>query len=134
MNLFCGMGRLVREVEVKYTPSGHTVARFTIAIDRPAKGQNGEKRTDFIICECWDKTAEVAANYLKKGSPVAVEGALHIDTTTQEDGTRRHYTKIYVTRINFVPRNNDQAQDQTYEQPQEYAGPDVNDSDDVPFS
>ena len=67
MNLFCGMGRLVRDVEMKYTPSGNTVTRFTIAIDRPAKGQNGEKKTDFIICECWNKTAEVAANYLKKG-------------------------------------------------------------------
>lgn len=132
MNLFCGMGRLVRDVDLKYTPSGHTVARFTIAIDRP-KSQNGEKKTDFIVCECWNKTAEVVSNYFSKGSPIVVEGALHIDTTTLEDGSRKTYTKIHVSRISFVPRNNEQAQEPAYEQSGAYEQTTVTDDGDVPF-
>ena len=76
------IGRLTRDPEAKYTPSGVPVTSFSIAVDRPqsseARQQGREKETDFIDIVAWRQTAEFAANYLQKGRMVVVEGKLQI--------------------------------------------------------
>lgn len=137
MNIFIGAGRLTRDVEILYTGTGKTIARFTIAISRP-KSASGDKVTDFISCQAWDKTAEFMANYFRKGSGIMVEGQLNIDQATAEDGTRKQYTKINVSKVYFPPSNpQDAPLPDTYRKPEqaEPLQPAVDDnSDDVPFS
>ncbi|MBW9235412.1 single-stranded DNA-binding protein, partial [Leptospira santarosai] len=68
------VGRLTKDPELRYTPSGVAVARFTLAVNRSFSNQSGEKEADFINCTVWRKPAENTANFLKKGSLAGVEG------------------------------------------------------------
>ena len=75
LNRIILIGRLTKDPELRYTPSGVAVAKFTLAVDRNFKNQQGEKETDFINIVVWQKQAENVANYLLKGKLAAVEGA-----------------------------------------------------------
>jgi single-strand DNA-binding protein len=101
------VGRLTRDPEMRYTPSGASVARFTLAVDRNRKGPNGERQTDFIRCSIWNKQAEFVINYVQKGRLVAVEGSLHIDSVTQPDGTRRDFVEVSCNSITPLDRPKD---------------------------
>ena len=98
------VGRLTRDPEMRYTPSGAAVARFTLAVDRNRKGPNGERQTDFIRCSIWNKQAEFVINYVQKGRLVAVEGSLRIDSVTQPDGTRRDFVEVSCNSITPLDR------------------------------
>ena len=74
MNKIILIGRLVKDPELKYTPSGTAVVTFTLAVNRRFTNQNGEREADFINCQAWQKTAEFVANYFKKGQQMALEG------------------------------------------------------------
>jgi single-strand DNA-binding protein len=101
MNHFMGMGRLTRDPEVKYTPSGKTVVSFTVAIQRART--SGESSSDFIRCQAWDKTADIIAGHFSKGDGIAFEGQLMIDSYEAKDGTKKEATKINVNRCYFPP-------------------------------
>lgn len=73
MNLWVGIGRLVRDPEVRYTQSGKAVCRFTLAID---DGWGEKEKTYFIPVTCWEKLAEACGNNLMKGQKVVVMGTL----------------------------------------------------------
>lgn len=98
MNHFVGIGRLVRDPEVRYTQSGKACAKFTLAIDRRGKG---EKQADFIQCIAWEKTAEVIAQYVSKGKKIAVEGRIQTRSYDAQDGTKRYVTEVVVTYMEF---------------------------------
>lgn len=102
------IGRLTRDPELKYTPSGAPVARFSLAVDRGRKNQQGEKETDFIRCSTWNKQAELVSNYLQKGRLVAVEGSLRIDDVEQQDGQRRQYVEVVCNTVRFLDKGKDQ--------------------------
>lgn len=70
------VGRLVRDVDLKYTQSGKAVGNFNIAINRPFTNQQGEREADFVNCVSWGKQAENLANYMQKGSQIGVDGRL----------------------------------------------------------
>ena len=72
------IGRLTRDPELKYTPSGTAVASFTLAVDRFRNNAQGERETDFIPIVVWQKQAENCANYLGKGSLAAVDGRMQV--------------------------------------------------------
>ena len=72
------MGRLTRDVELRTTQSGVSVASFTLACDRDFGGRDGEKETDFIDCVAWRSTADFAAKYFSKGRIAVVSGRLQI--------------------------------------------------------
>ena len=127
MNLFIGAGRLTRDPEILYTPTGKMVARFTIAISRP-KSASGDKITDFINCQAWEKTAELIGSYFTKGSGITVEGQLNIDQVTEVDGTRKTYAKINVSKVHFPLSKSDQTN-----QPDQPAPVSDIDTDDCPF-
>lgn len=104
MNLVVLIGRLTKEPELKYTPSGVPVATFTVAVDRPFKSQQGEKETDFIEIVAWRQSAEFAANYLGKGRLVAVQGRLQVRSWVQQDGTRRWKTEVVADQVRGLDR------------------------------
>lgn len=135
------VGRLTRDPEMRYTPSGASVARFTLAVDRNRRGPDGEKQTDFIRCSIWNKQAEFVMNYVHKGRLVAVVGSLQINTVTQPDGTRRDYTEVSCYSIQALDRGRDRTDsgeipgDIPYETYEGRQDKNIDESDDdVPFS
>lgn len=95
------IGRLTREPELRYTPSGTAVAKFTLAVDRRANKQ-GEREADFIDIVTWQKTAETCANYLGKGRLVAVEGRLQIRSYDDNQGVRRKAAEVVAETVRFL--------------------------------
>lgn len=99
MNIVLLIGRLVADPELKYTPSGTAVCTFRIAVDRIRKSESGEKEADFIDIVAWTHSAEFAANYLSKGSQVAVEGRMQTRSWVQQDGQKRWKTEVVANRL-----------------------------------
>ena len=100
MNHFVGIGRLVRDPEVRYTQSGKAIASFTLAIDRRRSG-DGNQQADFIQCVAWEKTAEVISQYCAKGKKIAVEGRIQTRSYDANDGTKRYVTEVVVNSMEF---------------------------------
>ena len=76
------MGNLTRDPELRYLPSGMAVTDIGLAVNDRRKNANGEwiEETTFVDVTLWGRTAEVASEYLSKGSPVFIEGRLKLDT------------------------------------------------------
>ena len=103
MNQVILIGRLTRDPELKYLPgSGMAVANFTLAVDREMKGKDGKKETDFIDIQVWGKSAENCTNYIGKGSMVAVNGSLRIDTYQNQAGENKKITRVNANRVQFL--------------------------------
>ena len=66
------VGRLTKDVELRYTPSNVAVATFTLAVNRTFKNENGDREADFINCVMWRKQAENLANWAKKGALIGI--------------------------------------------------------------
>ncbi|OLC67032.1 MAG: single-stranded DNA-binding protein [Actinobacteria bacterium 13_1_40CM_4_65_12] len=106
MNKIFLIGRLTRDPELRYVPSGQPVANFTLAVDRPFKNGQGERETDFIGVVAWRKSAELVTQYLSKGRLVAVEGRLQIRSYEAQDGAKRKVAEVITDRIQFLDRKN----------------------------
>ena len=104
MNKIIVMGRLVRDPEIKYTQSGKVVATFTLAVDRPFSGENGQRESDFIPCVLWGKQAETVGNCVHKGQRLLVEGRLQIRNYDAKDGSKRYVTEIICNGFEFVEK------------------------------
>ncbi len=98
------IGRLVRDPELRYTPNGVAVARFTLAVDRSYNNRQGEKETDFIDIVVWQKLAETCGNHLTKGRLVCVEGELQIRSYEDRQGIRRKAAEIRANNVQFLDR------------------------------
>jgi single-strand DNA-binding protein len=91
------MGNLTRDPEVRYTPKGSAVADLALAVNRVYTAENGERREEvtYVDVTLWARTAEVAGQYLKKGSPVFIEGRLQMDTwEDKQTGQKRSKIKV----------------------------------------
>ncbi len=99
MNNVILIGRLTKDCDLRYTAGGKAVATFTIAVD---KFSNGEKAADFINCVVWEKSAEALANYTKKGSKIAVKGAINTRNYENKEGTRVYVTEVVADRFNGI--------------------------------
>ncbi len=98
------MGRLTRDPELRYTPQGVPVSDLGLAVNReytPTGG--GEKRKDtlFIDVTVWKRHAEVCCQYLRKGSPIFIEGRLSMDAWEQ-DGQKRSRIKVVAENFQFI--------------------------------
>ncbi len=99
------MGNLTRDPEMKYIPSGTAVTNFGLAMnDRYTDRQTGEQKenTCFVDIEAWGRQAEIANEYLSKGRPVFIEGALKFDSWETEDGSKRNRLSVRAFRIQFI--------------------------------
>lgn len=101
------VGRLTKDPELKYTPSGVAVANFTLAVNRKFSNQQGEKETDFINCVVWRKQAENAANFLKKGHLAGVEGSLQTRNYEGQDGKRVYVSEVIADSVQFLEPKRD---------------------------
>ena len=95
------IGRITRDPELRYTNSNIATARFTLAVNRPFQGQNGEQGTDFINIVVWRKQAENVAKYVSKGSLVAVEGRIQTGSY-EKDGQRIYTTDVVADSVQFL--------------------------------
>ena len=85
------LGNLTRDPEIRYTPSGAAVCSFGLAVNRRYTTSRGEDREDtcFVDCDAWGKWAEACKDYLRKGSPVLVEGRLRYDSWEDRESGRK---------------------------------------------
>ena len=95
------IGNLGQNPEVKELNGGKKLARFSIATNETYRNKAGEKVTDtqWHNLTVWDKTAEIAEKYLKKGSEVAVEGKLVNRNYTDKEGVKRYVTEVHVSEL-----------------------------------
>ena len=96
------IGRLTRDPELRYTPSGVAVAQFALAVDRPFTNQQGNREADFINIVVWRKQAENCANYLRKGRLVAVEGRIQTRNYENSEGRRVYVTEVVANNVRFL--------------------------------
>lgn len=92
------MGRLTRDPEMRHTNSGTPVTTFSIAIDN---GYGDNKRTDFVNCLAWNKTAEFVTKYFTKGKMIIVIGRITTRSWETQDGKRAYATEVVANEVNF---------------------------------
>lgn len=101
------MGRITKDLEVRQTPSGTAVLRFTVAVDRMPAKQGGEKQTDFINCVAFGQRAEFISRYFGKGRLIAIEGNIKTGSYEDKNGRTVYTTDIWVDAASFTgePKN-----------------------------
>ena len=126
------IGRLTKDPELRYSPSGVAVTNFTLAIDRKFKNAQGEKETDFIPCVAFKQLAELVANYLAKGKLASVDGRMQVRTYNDKDGQKRWVTEIVAEDVHFLsPKDNGGTESRSGGKAS--FGHEVNLDDDIPF-
>lgn len=120
------IGRLTKDLDLKYTQSQKAVLPFTIAIN---KRINGENSTDFINCVAWNTTAEFISKYFKKGQAIAVIGRLQNRSYDDNNGQKRYITEVIAEETEFVG-NKTQEKEDTEKQYEEFY---ENNNNDLPF-
>ena len=108
MNKAILMGRLTRDVELRQTPNGVSVARFSIAVNRRFKSE-GQPDADFINCVAWRQTGEFISKYFQKGSMIAVVGSIQTRSWDGQDGKKQYATEVVVDEAHFTGSKNDAA-------------------------
>ena len=134
MNNVVLVGRLTRDVELKYIQgSGTPVANFTIAVDREFTSKDGKKETDFIDIQVWGKSAENCANYIGRGSLVAIQGSIRVDSYQDQEGNNRKMTRVNANRVQFLDSKKDKQENNIMPDGQFQNFQEVDDTDDIPF-
>ena len=104
MNKVILLGRLVKDAEVRYTPTEKIVCQFTLAVDRPYTNQEGQREADFIPVVFWGKQAEIIGNNFTKGNRILVEGRLQLRSYDAKDGSKRYVTEVIGINFDFIER------------------------------
>ena len=115
MNKVQLIGRVTKDIDLRYTPTGVPVVRFTLAVNRPKK----DSGADFISCTAWNKTAENMDKYIGQGDQVAVVG--HIQTGSYEkDGHKVYTTDVMCENVEFLQKkgSHQQTEDQADQTPE----------------
>lgn len=143
MNSVVLIGRLTKDPELRFIAgSGRAVANFTLAVD---KGMSREKKAemqvqgkptaDFIRIVAWGKTAELCANYLVKGSQVAVKGSISTGQYKTQTGEKRYTTDVVAANVEFIGSRSSKNQNEEFA----LSGMDtsdfqaIEDDEDIPF-
>jgi single-strand DNA-binding protein len=103
MNQINLIGRITADAETKQTQTGKTKVLFTLAVQRT------KEEADFILCEAWEKTADLIAQYTKKGDRIGITGSLRVEKY-EKDGEKKTFTKVLVNSMYFL---NEKKQDDT---------------------
>lgn len=126
MNNVVLIGRLTKDIEIRKTDSGTSVADFALAVGRNYK-QGDQKVTDFIPCTAWAGTADFIAKYFAKGVRMAVNGAIETSKYVDKDGNNRTSIRVKVSNAEFADGKRDSTP-----APAEQAEPPEEDGD-LPF-
>ena len=139
------VGRLTKDVELKYTPSNVANVSFTLAVNRTFKNANGERESDFINCVIWRKSAENFANFVKKGALIGITGRIQTRNYENAQGQRVYVTEVIAENFQMLESRNQQqgqqqaqpqqATQQQAKQPDPFSGgaPTSLNDDDLPF-
>ena len=121
-------GNLTRDIELRETPGGASVADAGLAVnDRRKQGDEWVDETSFVDLTLWGRTAENAAEYLSKGSPILIEGRLKQDSWQNDAGEKRTKLKVVVDRLQFLSNG------KTEERKQEPVAASSGKDGDIPF-
>ena len=137
------VGRLTKDVELRYTPSNVAVATFTLAVNRTFKNENGDREADFINCVMWQQQAENLANWAKKGALIGITGRIQTRSYDNQQGQRVYVTEVVAETFQLLESRNSQGQSQGQTRPAQQQAPDFSRSentnpldisdDDLPF-
>ncbi|AIY78682.1 single-stranded DNA-binding family protein [Clostridium botulinum 202F] len=101
------IGRLTKDPELRFTPgAGTAVTTLTLAVDK-YNSKSGQKEADFVPVVIWGKQAESTANYMVKGSQMAISGRIQTRNYEAKDGTKRYVTEVVATEVQFLSKSND---------------------------
>ena len=108
MNVFCFTGNLGGDAETRYTPSGQSVANFSVAVK---SGYGQHEKTHWVGCQLWGKRAEGGLiQYLRKGQPVAVSGELSVREYDRKDGSKGFALEVRVSDVTLMGSQDGGAQ------------------------
>ena len=110
MNKVILIGRTTKDIELKQTASGTSVAEFSIAVNRAFKNANGENECDFFNCVAFSKLAETISKYVKKGDQVGVDGRIQTRNYTNKEGRKVYVTEIIVENVEFLQTKKQEEQ------------------------
>lgn len=110
MNVVSLVGRLTKDIELRYTTSGTAVGSFTLAVNRQFTNASGERETDFINCVIWRKAAENLANYTSKGSQIGITGRMQTRNYENQQGQRVYITEVVVDSFTLLEKRSDSEQ------------------------
>ena len=105
------VGRLTAEPELKQTPSGVSVIRFTVAVNRrrTRNAEQSEQQADFITVTAWRQTAEFISKYFRKGSAICITGSIQTSSWTDQQGQKRYSTEVVADEAMFVDSRSEGA-------------------------
>jgi single-strand DNA-binding protein len=137
------VGRLTKDVELRYTPSNVAVATFTLAVNRTFKNENGDREADFINCVMWRQQAENLANWAKKGALIGITGRIQTRSYDNQQGQRVYVTEVVAEQFQLLESRNSQGQSQGQQRQAQQEMPDFSrnangnpldiSDDDLPF-
>lgn len=126
MNKVIISGNLVEDTELRYTPNNIAVCSFTVANNH---GYGENKKTSYITCVAWRKTAEFVSKYFGKGSPILVSGILEQRKWQDKEGKTRYALEILVDEVNFMGDKGKKEQDTE----QAFTDLEVDNEEELPF-
>ena len=135
MNSVQLIGRLTKDLDLRYTQSGKAVATGTLAVNRRFKNASGENEADFIQIQIWDKSAENLASFTRKGSQVGVNGRIQTRNYENKEGARVYVTEIVVDNFTLLePKQTTEQRprESTRERQQEQKRSNYNDFNNTP--
>lgn len=103
------IGRLARDVELRYTPSNIAVATFNLAVNRNFKNQDGEREADFINCVMWQKSAENLASWTRKGMLIGATGRIQTRSYENQQGQRVYVTEVVAETFQVLEKRDNSA-------------------------
>ena len=118
------VGRLTKDVDLRYTPSNVAVATFTLAVNRTFKNENGEREADFINCVMWRQQAENLANWAKKGALIGVTGRIQTRSYDNQQGQRVYVTEVVAETFQLLEskgQQGNQGQQQAQQQAPDFS-------------
>lgn len=109
MNKVILMGRLTADPETRYTQNNISVTRFTLAVNRQGKQQEGQPTADFFDIVAWRSTSDFVGKYFKKGMQVLVEGVLRNNQWQDQQGNKRTRTEVHADSVYFADSKRDSS-------------------------
>ncbi|MBS8011090.1 single-stranded DNA-binding protein [Streptococcus suis] len=130
------IGRLTRDVELRYTPNNVAVGAFTLAVNRNFKNVAGDREADFVNCVIWNKQAENLANWTKKGHLIGITGRIQTRSYDNQQGQRVYVTEVVAESFQLLEKRDNAANHSSMDEqmPPGFGGQpmDITD-DDLPF-
>lgn len=124
MNKVLLIGRITKDPEIRYTQSGMSNLRFTVAVDRVgSRDANGNRQTDFIGCVAFGQQADFISRFIRKGYLLSVEGRIQTGSYQGQDNQVRYTTDVIVERVENLQPRDPNAQPASYQPNQGYQQP-----------